>query len=405
MSITTTSIPFIIKTGGSITLFIKGESMTVAHDHPNYDKIVDALKKGEHDKIENLINVAKAVTNYSGGRVRVDNGQVFYGTLAVHNTLTTRILKMMGDGFKVDHMLRFLDNLMQNPSATAVEETYTFLENFGLPITDDGCFLGYKAVNNNYKDIHSNTFDNRIGQTPTMLRNQVDDTFSKDCSHGLHVGALDYVVQYGHFTKGEVPSGNHLLIVKVNPKNVVSVPKYEGFTKMRVCEYTVVSEITDVVKELDKIVYTSKATPLAPDNKPVTPAPQPSAVAGLEVFNPDDYQQGYDVGQQDRDEGEMYGYRRNYSGGKSYRKGYNDGYKLRDNRKAELSGVKLPSDIPADKDTEYDVDAADEAEYNRGYDLGEEDALNFEAFQANLDIDESDSFKEGYEAGYNDHKE
>jgi hypothetical protein len=399
MSITTTNIPFIIKTGGSITLFLKGESTSVARDHPNYDKIVDALKKGENDKIENLINVAKAVTSYSGGRVRIDNGQIFYGTLAVHNTLTIRILKMMADGFKVDHMLRFLDNLMQNASATAVEETYTFLENFGLPITDDGCFLAYKAVNSDYKDIYSGKFDNRIGQTPSMIRNQVDDTFSKDCSHGLHVGALDYVVQYGHFIKGQVPSGNHLLIVKVNPKNVVSVPKFASFTKMRVCEYTVVSEITDVVRELDKIIYTATATPLAPDNKPA--APVPSAPAGVEVFNPDDYQEGYDNGELDRSEDENYGYRRDYTAGKSYRKGYNDGYKLRMNRKAECVGAKLSHVEDDVSDTE---DCADEAEYNHGYDLGEDDALNGESFQSNLDIDESDSFKEGYEAGYNDHR-
>lgn len=156
---------------------------------------------------------------------------------------------------------------MQNTSARAVSETYWFLENYGLPITDDGCFLAYKAVRNNYTDIYSGKFSNLIGSVVSMPRNQVDDNYGKDCSQGLHVGALDYVVSYGHFKKGEpiADGGNRLLLVKVNPKDVVSVPKYEGHTKMRVCSYTVVNEIKDVVKELDKVVYTSNADNLDPD--------------------------------------------------------------------------------------------------------------------------------------------
>ena len=388
----TNSIPFVIKTNGSITLYLKGECMTVALDHPNYNKIVDALKNGEHDKIENLVNVAKAVTSYAKGQVRVDNGQVFYGDFLVSNTLTNRILKMMADGFKVDHMLRFLDNLMANPSARAVAETYTFLENFGLPITDDGCFLAYKAVRSDYTDIHSGKFDNHIGLSPSMPRNQVDDNYGVDCSQGLHVGALDYVVSYGHFTKGEPRSenGNRLLIVKVNQNKVVSVPKFEGHTKMRVCEYTVVSEILDVVKELDKVVYTATATPLAPDQ-----LKEPISVN--EPLNEADYLAGFSDGETDREEGEAYGFSRNYSASKSYLKGYNDSYNGRENQ------FEFADEDPSPEE-EDDSGLADSDEYNHGYDLGRDDALGGKTFQASLELDESDMFKNGYSSGYNDNK-
>ena len=269
MSTTTnTTIPYVIKTNGSVTLYLNNECLTVATDHPNYNKIIESIKAGDFSNIDNLVNVAKAVVSYTSGQISVVSGEVFYNGFAIHNTLTIRILKMMADGFKFDHMVKFLDNLMQNPSKRAVDETYWFLENYGLPITDDGCFLAYKAVRNNYTDIYSGKFNNGIGAVVSMPRNMVDDNYGLDCSNGLHVGALDYVVQYGHFKKGEAPvaGGNRLLIVKVNPKDVVSVPKYEGHTKMRVCEYTVVSEINDVIKELDKVVYTSKAEEIQPDN-------------------------------------------------------------------------------------------------------------------------------------------
>jgi hypothetical protein len=264
---TAPSVPYVIKTNGSITLYLKGECLTVATDHPNYQKILDSVKAGDFSNIENLVNVAKAVTQYTDNRVTIDNGQIFYGGVLIHSTLTDRIIKMMVEGFKFDHMIKFLKNLMENPSKRAVDETYWFLENYGLPITDDGCFLAYKAVRHNYTDIYSGKYDNSIGNVVSMPRNQVDDNYGADCSHGLHVGALDYVVGYGHFKKGEpiAADGNRLLLVKVNPKDVVSVPKYEGHTKMRVCEYTVVNEIKDVVKELDKVVYTSNAGDLEPD--------------------------------------------------------------------------------------------------------------------------------------------
>jgi hypothetical protein len=255
----TKHVPFTIKGDGNISMYYNGESYSIASDHPNYNKIVDKLKKYDFAGLGELIDVSKAIIKYARGKIQIVNGEILYNGYSVHNTLTTRIMKMMEEGFRFDHMIAFLENLMKNPSNRAINETYRFLENYGLPITDDGCFLAYKAVRNNYTDIYSGKYDNSIGKSPEMPRGQVDDDYDRDCSKGLHVGALDYVIQYGHFTKGaEIPeNGNRLLIVKINPQDVVSVPKYESHPKVRVCRYEVVSEITDVVKELEKVVYTS----------------------------------------------------------------------------------------------------------------------------------------------------
>jgi hypothetical protein len=345
MSNTKTNIPYVIKTNGSVTLYLKSECLTVATDHPNYSKIIAAIKAGEFDEIENLVNVAKAVTQYSGNRIAVINGQIFVNGFVVHNTLTDRILKMMTEGFKFDHMMKFLENLMENPSARSVNETYWFLENYGLPITEDGCFLAYKAVKNNYTDIYSGKFDNSIGKVVAMPRNMVDDNYGVDCSQGLHVGALDYVVGYGHFTKGEVRAadGNRLLIVKVNPKNVVSVPKYEGHTKMRVCEYTVVSQITDIVKELDKVVYTADAVEISPD------------------------------------------------------------YDNSDCGCSDNCGLDNADDYTDDYTDETEGDDSN-SEYSIGYKLGSDDILSGKEYQFSLDGNETDEFHDGYSDGYCDNE-
>jgi hypothetical protein len=400
-----TNIPFVIKTGGSISLFLKSGAETVAIDHPNYSKIVDALKKGEHDKIENLINIAKAVTNYGRGKITVNNGQVFFAGQAVHNTLTERIIKMMAEGFKVDHMLLFLSNLMSNPSFRAVNETYTFLENHGLPITEDGCFLGYKAVRNNYTDLRTGTFNNNVGQTVQMERNKVNENYHEDCSYGLHVGSLGYVIDFGAFRRGQaVPeTGNRLLIVKVNPKDVVSVPEYAGHTKMRVCQYVVVDEIKDVVKELDKVsVYKADATPATPDNdwdeedsdtEDECVCDTCSTTGEIDTTSPWNeaaYRAGFTVGESDRNNFNEYGENRDYSRENSYRIGYNDGYNNRPNQAA--------NDVPSSDED------ADESEYEAGYELGYDDAAQGLSYQYNLEVDSTDAFKDGYRDGYNDAK-
>lgn len=373
-------IPYVIKTNGSLSLFLNEEGVTVNQDHPNYNKIVEILKSGNHQGIEDLINLAKAVTDYIGTRsvgnlkVVIRDGQIFYGEYPIHNSLTTRIISMMSEGFKFDHMIRFLENLLANPSSRSVNETYRFLENYGLPITDDGHFLAYKAVRNNYMDIHSGKISNKIGESPSMPRCQVDETYERDCSTGLHCGALDYVVEYGHFKKGQEPStnGNRLLIVKVNPANVVSVPKYEKHPKIRVCTYTVISEIKDIVKELDKAVYSgTTATEVKPDHvKPNTEGKNPS----------DDYACGFFDGDRDRYHEVEYGATRQYDGG-NYLKGYNDAFNRR-------NYVDPSKPLPTSDD------------YDSGFNAGLHDRHNNKKYGKSR-LNDDGNYLTGYNAAFN----
>ena len=416
------NIPYVIKTDGSVTLFLKDECLTIANDHPNYTKVVEALKKCEFDNIENLVNVAKAVTQYANGQITVQNGQIFYGSFPLHNTLTNRILAMMNEGFKFDHMIKFLENLMQNPSNRAVNETYTFLENYGLPITDDGCFLAYKAVRNDYMDIYSGKLDNRIGCAPSMPRNMVDEVYERDCSTGLHVGALDYVVQYGHFVKGAeiTEGGNRLLIVKVNPKDVVSVPKYENHPKMRVSQYLVVSEIKDVVKELDKVVYTSNAENLAPDRADNEDyhdedSEQDESYNGDTGVGP--YDEGYTAGESDLQDSKLYGYSLDTTRGGDYEAGYEDGYFGEPYNSPEcIESAEDESDesyecggdcnnCSCEKETEtpqspVDEDSTEQEEYRVGFSTGQRDFDNGHEFGFSLIRYYSQIFKNGYRDGY-----
>jgi hypothetical protein len=246
---------FIVSAAGTLTIVIDAKPYTIAPDHPNYDKIKGALKSGETQLIIELVDIARSVQDYIEGDAEVKDGVVYYEGDAIHNTLTERILDMMASGFPFKPMFKFVNNLMKNPSKRATEELYEFLMHKNLPITDDGCFLAYKRVNDDWTDLYSNSIDNSVGQIVKMSRRKVDDDREMGCSDGLHVGALEYVEGYG--------SGGHVLIVKVNPEHVVSVPSDHDCTKVRCCEYEVLSEFKG---ELKSPVYSPDGSEYDPTN-------------------------------------------------------------------------------------------------------------------------------------------
>jgi hypothetical protein len=167
----------------------------------------------------------------------------------VHGSIGKRILEFMSKGLPFEPLVNFLDNLMQNPSMQSQKELYDFLEHENLAITSDGHFLAYKAVRSDFKDKYRGTFDNSIGNIVTMQRAKVDDDRARGCSDGLHAGALNYVASYGN-----MDAGDRIVIVKINPKDVVSVPSDCNCEKLRTCRYEVVAEYEG---ELVKPLYSS----------------------------------------------------------------------------------------------------------------------------------------------------
>lgn len=234
-------------------------SYSVDKSHINFDRIKELFTQyysadnNEQDAIEaeltTLVNIPKTIENQSCGSLEVRGDEIYHNGVPLHNVLVDRIFEVMKSGFPVQHLLKFLENIMLNPSYRAINELYGFLEHKGLPITSDGHFLAYKAVTGNFKDKHTNTFDNTVGKTVSMKRTEVDDDCSIGCSKGLHAGTLDYVNGFRSYDDKTV-------VVKINPKDVVSVPKDSNEEKVRVCEYAVVdvlqSEfIAPVVEEYD----------------------------------------------------------------------------------------------------------------------------------------------------------
>ena len=228
------SVPF-MWVDGNLTVILKNKAHQVIPDHTNYKLILEALPTATEDELLELVDIEKAVATFTQGQVSIVNSKVMFEGEEVHGSISKRILEFMSKGLPFEPLVKFLENLMENPSMQSQQELYDFLEHENLPVTEDGCFLAYKAVRSDFKDKWRGTFDNSVGQVCEMRRAKVDDNRKVGCSQGLHAGALNYVANYG-----SVDAGDNIVIVKINPQDVVSVPSDCDCEKLRTCKYEVV---------------------------------------------------------------------------------------------------------------------------------------------------------------------
>jgi len=225
-------IPYIL-TDDSLTVVLKGESLTMNRANPAFRNAIEALESENAEQLEAMFDTPKAVTQYVDGNIEVTSaGEVKYKGSEVHNHVVGRILSFMSEGLPYKPLVKFLEKLMENPSRRATEELYGFLEHKQMPLTPDGNFLAYKGIREDYTDWYSGKFSNKVGETLEMPRNGVCDEADIGCSSGFHAGSLEYAEGYGN--------GGHLMVVEINPKDVVSVPNDCNCQKLRTAKYKVV---------------------------------------------------------------------------------------------------------------------------------------------------------------------
>jgi hypothetical protein len=295
-------IPFILKTD-TISMFPAGRApVTIHSDHMNFHAVKDALIEGRFDDALDAASVAAFVNKITAGAVAVDDNGVTFNGVTINNYLSDKMLQFFHEGLNIQHYCRFLENLMANPSMTSREELYLFLEAANLPISEDGCFLAYKAVRGDYMDKHSGTFSNAPGCVLEMPRREVDDRRDRTCSYGFHAAAYDYAKNFLGF------AGDRLMVVKINPADVVSVPSDYNNQKLRTCKYVVVEEIPGALDTLTGRAFVS----LSQYNDEAENFPDDDS--------PSDYDRGYNDGIEGRpaETPACYDYYEGYDDGKSH---------------------------------------------------------------------------------------
>ena len=292
--------PYLIQ-GSNIVVVIGNKSHTISKTHITYQKVLDAIKANDWDSLPDIIEPKKVVLNYGQGNVSIQGETLFWKGKELNTGLSVRMIQMLQEGFPIEPMVNFMENLYQNPSKRAVTELYGFLEKCNLPITPDGHFLAYKKVRANYMDVHSGTMDNSVGQIVEMERHDVDDNKDNTCSTGLHFCSQSYLNSFG---------GERTVIVKINPRDVVSIPSDYNDAKGRACRYEVIGEMeVEADKAFTRSVQTQANRPMKTGTsafyKGYSAGWQGNINATDEYYGKErlDYREGYEKGQDDRENG------------------------------------------------------------------------------------------------------
>ena len=233
-------MPYTI-TNNSLTVIRNGMPHTILKEHPSFNLIINAIKEDDWVKVIELMDNKSFVKIITEGKIEERNGELFVALddgkfWKVPPGLGDHILEFHGKNLPYQPWVEFAKKLQKNPSYRSVNELFDFLSSNNFTLTETGNFIAYKRVKEDFKDIYSGTFDNSIGVTVSVPRNEVDEDSERTCSNGLHVAAFDYACN--HFGSKN-KSTDKLLYVEVDPRDVVAVPKDYNNQKMRVCEYKV----------------------------------------------------------------------------------------------------------------------------------------------------------------------
>ena len=199
-----------------------------------------ALLRKQWTRVPKLISLAEKMASESFGRIHFEKGIPFYKNKPLQGYLGNKLAELYRQNQRVSHLLKFADNLMKNPDDKTIPEVLEFLEVSNMPITDDGCFLAYKCINKNYTDCYSGVYNNTPGETPRMPRKEANSSSRVACSDGFHFAALDYI------KGGFGSSTNRVVMIKINPRDVVAIPEYKQNLKGRCWQYEVVKELFSI---------------------------------------------------------------------------------------------------------------------------------------------------------------
>ena len=254
-------IKTISRTNDTILVVDDSGVKTARADHPKWSEICDLYNQityvapvdsgngvfvGPTTELLNAMDMKTAVENYTVGLLSVNALGVTYNGRQLHTIDAERLMAFMRDKLSYKPIANYIARKMKNPSARAIKEMYNFLEHKGMPLTLRGTFIAYKGVSPDFWSIRGNKDTvvlqgqvngsgqilNTIGSTIEVERSSVDDDFRQGCAAGLHVGSLAYARDWG----------KRVILVEVDPADVVSVPDDCSCQKLRCCKYTIVGE-------------------------------------------------------------------------------------------------------------------------------------------------------------------
>jgi hypothetical protein len=233
----------------TVTFVIKGtgDAVTLKKGSEHFEAVKAILltylsgeKEGEiaEEEIVALMSPARGLALLSKGNFEFKNNELLFRGIPLRGGVGKDIIELARADKDPTRMMRFYERLSENPSWRSVEQTWGFLKKGEMSITRDGLIVAYKGVRADFRDKHSGTILNTPGSLIRVDRNKVSDDPTHACHFGLHVGNKSYASSFAG-------PGGKMVLVAVDPKDIVCIPNDSSQKKMRCCEYRVLAEFTD----------------------------------------------------------------------------------------------------------------------------------------------------------------
>lgn len=255
----------VISTNGkqTVTAIIEGHNSPIifTSDNPDYKEMMQAIIEDDKDALLNYSDgvriKAKQLENLTD-RIAFDGDYLYYDNDPIHSTLTDFVIKEIKKhpmGYTNLPIVKFLEKLYENPSENSKLSLFDFISNHDMEIDDNGFIYAYKGVDNNLhsvtsghgfvngQEFNNDNLRNYVNDIVTMPRSEVEDNPEVGCSSGLHAGTKEYAANFAPV----------VVLVKINPRDVVSVPIDSEFQKIRCSKYQVLTVVDKYTKQEEDI--------------------------------------------------------------------------------------------------------------------------------------------------------
>jgi len=235
--------------GSAITVLQGGKVYTATNNHPAFAQIIEGVIKDDPQVfgLFDLAEQARQAFEKVSDRISISEGRVYVDGELVDNSLSAQISRFQKQGiYDFVPLVNFYEKVLQNRNGNSREQLYTWLNDRNFTITEDGDFIAYKGLKDDLTSVHSGeaivdgqtvygNVPNSVGSIVEMPRNRVNANAFEGCSTGLHAGTWEYASSFAP----------RVVKVKINPRDVVSVPQDCDFQKLRTCRYEVLAEIAN----------------------------------------------------------------------------------------------------------------------------------------------------------------
>lgn len=240
----------VIKVDNKVTVFLEnGEIIEKEVTEDEFKKVVEAQTDDEvlrilcpeYQEVVDSRNKALSMVDKlrQSKLLRVKNDTIYWdnvSSLSIPMELAEAIVdaELEHNELKISTYRNFWTLMSLNPDERCRKNLFWFLQKYGMTISRCGFFVGYRNVDktkeeNVFTDHHSHTFKIRIGEMVTMDRNKCDTVQENTCSSGLHIGGKGWLKKNYYGDTG--------LACLINPADVVAVPPYDNYGKLRTCAY------------------------------------------------------------------------------------------------------------------------------------------------------------------------